>query len=80
MTNLAFIPVLVGTLALAACSGTQPRNESPAAAQTVTAADADAFTARVDKEIRDHYVEDVAAQWVAATYITPDPECSRPSQ
>ena len=72
MTRLAILPVLAGTLALAACSASQPRSETAVATKTVTAADADAFVAAVDKEIRDHYVEDVAAQWVAATYITPD--------
>lgn len=74
MKNTAILPALVGSIALAACTAQQPRNDEPAAAkaQTVTATDADAFVAGVNQEIRDHYVEDVAAQWVAATYITAD--------
>ena len=45
MTRLAILPVLAGTLALAACSASQPRSETAVATKTVTAADADAFIA-----------------------------------
>ena len=74
MKNTVFLPLLAGTLVLAACSGQPMRSGSPAGEKTpvATAADADAFVAGVNQEIRDHYVEDVAAQWVAATYITAD--------
>ena len=65
---------MAGCLALAACTTPAPRSDSPPTTKTsmATPADADAFVAGINQEIRDHYVEDVAAQWVAATYITPD--------
>jgi peptidyl-dipeptidase A len=61
-------------LALSACAAPQQRadNARAASASTATPAEADAFVAKVNQDIRDHYVEDVAAQWVAATYITED--------
>ena len=70
-----YVPAaLAGALALSACSAPQaPVEPAPAAnTQAASAADADAFIAGVNQDIRDHYVEDVAAQWIAATYITPD--------
>lgn len=65
---------MAGCLALAACTTPAPRGDSPPTTKTsiATPADADAFVAGINQDIRDHYVEDVAAQWVAATYITPD--------
>ncbi len=65
---------LLSALALGACAAPQTRTDNPAAPAktTATPADADAFIASVDSDIREHYVEDVAAQWVAATYITQD--------
>lgn len=63
-------------LGLAACASTPttPRAapEKAAAPVVATPADADAFIAGVEKTSREHYAEEVAAQWVAATYITQD--------
>ncbi len=74
MKHAALVPTLVGSLILLGCSAQPTRTETtaPAAKEAVHAVEADAFVASVNKEIRDHYVEDVAAQWVAATYITAD--------
>lgn len=74
MKHAALVPTLVGSLILLGCSAQPTRTETtaPAAKEAVHAVEADAFVASVNQEIRDHYVEDVAAQWVAATYITAD--------
>ncbi len=73
MKYTASLLVLAGTMALAACTAPQQRADQPDPAKAAaTPAEADAFVAGVNQEIRDHYVEDVAAQWVAATYITRD--------
>ena len=74
MKHAVLVPTLVGSLILLGCSAQPTRTETtaPAAKEAVHAVEADAFVASVNKEIRDHYVEDVAAQWVAATYITAD--------
>src|SRR5690242_12102054 len=45
--------------------------EAPAAAQP-TAADADAFVARAERELGEFNVIAQRAAWVNATYITPD--------
>lgn len=37
-----------------------------------TAADADAFVARVNAHMREHHPENASAQWLASTYIGPD--------
>ncbi|MEO8011396.1 MAG: M2 family metallopeptidase [Dokdonella sp.] len=64
---------LAAIIAISGCAQTGTRADpQQSAAPGATAADADAFIARVEKDIREHYVEDVAAQWVAATYITQD--------
>lgn len=66
---------LLPALALAGCATQQPRSDKSAASDTTTTAtpaQADEFVAKVERDIREHYVEDVAAQWVAATYITQD--------
>ena len=62
------------TFVLGACAAPQPRADASAKAMPVsaTAAEADAFVAKVDREVREHYAEETAAQWVAATYITQD--------
>lgn len=71
---------LAVTLGLAACQGTPTRAEAgheakPAGARpAATAAEADAFIAGVNKEIRDTYREITAAQWVSETYINADTE------
>ncbi len=72
MKRTTILPLLAATLALVACTAQQPRPGTPVAAKTQTVTAADAFVAGVNREIRDHYVEDAAAQWVAATYITAD--------
>ncbi|OJY90819.1 MAG: peptidase M20 [Lysobacterales bacterium 63-13] len=74
MKLAVLVPAVVGSLILLGCSAQPPRTETtaPAAKEAVHAADADAFVAGVNQEIRNHYVEDAAAQWVAATYITAD--------
>ena len=62
-------------LILGACTASPTRQAAQTdPAVTRTAADADAFVARVNQSIRDHYIEDVAAQWVANTYISRDTE------
>lgn len=64
---------LAASIAISGCAQTGTRVDTQAnAAPAPTAADADAFIGRIEKDIREHYVEDVAAQWVAATYITQD--------
>lgn len=71
---------LAVTLGLAACQGTPPRADAGADARpagtkaAATAADADAFIAGVNTEIRDTYREITAAQWVSETYINADTE------
>ena len=74
MKLAVLVPTVVGSLILLGCGAQPTRTETiaPAATEAVHAADADAFVAGVNQEIRDHYVEDAAAQWVAATYITAD--------
>ena len=74
MKLAVLVPAVVGSLILLGCSAQPPRTETtaPAAKEAVHAADADTFVAGVNQEIRNHYVEDAAAQWVAATYITAD--------
>jgi peptidyl-dipeptidase A len=65
-------------LAAAAClvatgSTAQPNAPAPAApAAAPTAADADAFVARAERELGDYSVINNRAQWVNATYITED--------
>ncbi|MEO7917096.1 MAG: M2 family metallopeptidase, partial [Dokdonella sp.] len=44
----------------------------PIASAKATAADADAFVARVNAEIRKDHPESTAAQWASVTYITDD--------
>jgi peptidyl-dipeptidase A len=70
---------LAVTLGLAACQGTPPRADRdagarPAAGKAASAADADAFIAGVNQEIRDTYKEITAAQWVSETFINADTE------
>lgn len=74
MKLAVLVPTVVGSLILLGCSAQPPRTETtaPAAKEAVHAVYADAFVAGVNQEIRNHYVEDAAAQWVAATYITAD--------
>ena len=63
---------LAAVLGLAACATGGSQKQAATTTPSVTAADADAFIARVDRDYRDHYAEEVAAQWIAATYITQD--------
>ena len=53
----------------------RPATQAPApdaAAQRLTAADADAFVARAEKELADFSVTNSRAQWVNSTYINED--------
>jgi peptidyl-dipeptidase A len=64
-------------LALAGCrsdTGDRPAAGSAAVQAPRTAADADAFVAAVNAEIRANYNEQTAAQWVSETYINGDTE------
>jgi peptidyl-dipeptidase A len=51
-------------------AGAQPASSAPSAAPT--AADAEAFIARAERELGEFTVISSRAQWVNATYITPD--------
>ncbi|HJU40961.1 MAG TPA: M2 family metallopeptidase [Tahibacter sp.] len=70
---------LAVTFGLAACQGTPTRTDAgdapaPKTRTAATPADADAFIAGVNKEIRDTYRETTAAQWVSETFINADTE------
>lgn len=68
------------TVAIAACTSPSQRPDTSAAPTAETApapiaptpAEADAFVADLNNRVRENYAEEAAAQWVAATYITPD--------
>ncbi len=74
MKSTRTLLALATTLAIVACAPVQPRDgrDGAATAPAPTAAEADAFVAEVDRKTREHYAEETAAQWVAATYITAD--------
>jgi peptidyl-dipeptidase A len=63
---------LAAALGLAACATAGSQKQAASAPPAATPAEADAFITRVDRDYRDHYAEEVAAQWIAATYITQD--------
>jgi peptidyl-dipeptidase A len=71
---LLALAVSAALVALSACeSNSQPKGDAPeAAAATPTAADADAFVARVNEEAKADYPEAASAQWIASTYINSD--------
>jgi peptidyl-dipeptidase A len=71
---LLALAVSAALVALSACeSNSQPKGDTPeAAAATPTAADADAFVARVNEEAKADYPEAASAQWIASTYINSD--------
>ncbi len=73
MTSTRLFLALSCALAASACT-TTPKRADTAAPPVKTAAEADTFVAGVNQSIRDHYVEEVAAQWVANTYISRDTE------
>lgn len=64
------------TTAAASSDETAAAASAPAAAEarsgTPTAADAEAFIARAERELSEYSVLNSRAQWVNATYITPD--------
>jgi len=71
------ISILALATMLAACATTAPTTASDASPQgvataSVTAADADSFVARAEKELADYSVINNRAQWVNNTYITDD--------
>ena len=72
--KLTLLPlaIVLGLSACAAGPARQAAKDTAAAPAAVSAADADAFIAGVEQQFRAHYAEEVAAQWVAATYITED--------
>jgi peptidyl-dipeptidase A len=67
--TLAVAAGLAGTVAVAAV---QPSAPPAAAGRAPTAAEADAFVARAERELGDFSVINNRAQWVNATYITDD--------
>src|SRR5690349_989196 len=77
---LALSTCLAAGCTTAAASGDETAAAAPASATaaaqettgTPTAADADAFIARAERELSEYSVLNSRAQWVNATYITPD--------
>lgn len=67
---------VISSSVLLGCAATSQRpdaaNEPGMKTTKASPAEADAFVATVNQEIRDHIAEDSAAQWIAATYITAD--------
>ena len=55
-----------------AAAGAPPAAAAPAPSAAPTAADADAFIVRAERELGEFGVISARAQWVNATYITPD--------
>jgi peptidyl-dipeptidase A len=55
-----------------AAASAPPAAASEAPSATPTAAEADAFVARAERELAEYSVLNSRAQWVNATYITPD--------
>ena len=73
---LAVATLLAGCATAAAeqqsAAASEPAMESTSASAAPTAADADAFIARAEKELADFSVTQARADWVNATYITDD--------
>jgi peptidyl-dipeptidase A len=62
-------------VALTACHNADTSATAPAANATAPSAnEADAFIAGVNRQMRDFYVESVAADWIGSTYINQDSE------
>ena len=70
--------VAILTIGLAGCERTASNNANavttPSGAAIPEGETADQFVARLDKEMRETYLEANKAQWMAATHITPDTE------
>jgi peptidyl-dipeptidase A len=81
-STVSLLAVTVAACLAASCATTPamtsdsvaPPQAAPAAAEaaTPTAAEADAFVARAERELGEFIVISARAQWVNATYITPD--------
>jgi peptidyl-dipeptidase A len=71
---LLALAVSAALVALSACeSNSQPKTDTPeSAAAAPTAADADAFIARINEEAKADYPEGASAAWIASTYINSD--------
>ena len=74
MSPRPLLPLVLAGLALAACQPAATPTAAPSAPAGPTPADADAFIAGVNAEIRAHYDEGAAASWVSETYINADTE------
>ncbi len=75
MNLYKLIPSLALALSLAACAtAPAPVAEVEASPPGPTAADAQAFVARVDAELKQIYTRVATAEWVKSTYITDDSE------
>jgi peptidyl-dipeptidase A len=74
MPRYLLIAALATVLVACTDTGAPPPTaiETPTTAATSADADADAFVARANKEIREVWREYMAAQWVANTYIIED--------
>ncbi len=82
---VSLLALLTSTALVAACTTAAADTEAPAttaaateqtppaaAVTEPTAADADAFVARAERELAEFSVHNSRAQWVNSTYITPD--------
>ena len=67
--------IAASALSLGACKRTPSAGDAPPAASEAPADEtADAFIARVNREMRDAYTELSSAQWISSTYINSDSE------
>jgi peptidyl-dipeptidase A len=71
---LLSLAICAGLISLSGCKAGAHDASVGAAAAATTAADADAnaFIARVNKEMHDDYVEQTSAAWLSETYINDD--------
>ena len=74
-SKLLALAIAASLLGLAGCNRTPSSPEADTGSAAVPADEtADAFIARVNREMRTHLEELSAAQWVSSTYITSDSE------
>ena len=69
LSTLLLLPVL-----LAAAPAPAPRSETKVAAKPATLEEAKAFTARLNKDLKELWTRQQTADWVKSTYITDDTE------
>jgi peptidyl-dipeptidase A len=69
---LLALAVSAALAALTGCQSNAQDTPKPAATAKATAADADAFVAKVNEDYKADYPEQASAQWIAATYINSD--------